>query len=167
MSTYLIPLQERKMKCDPGQNSCANCLARNLQCYVTDRITGETYARGYMNKLREENAMLRAQLAAALNELQYCQSLLHGGLQRSEAPYGNLSYRNQDPFQVSENGMIRNSSTVVLDADATSHRCLRCLQYLLRIIIVLWIQRRLSPGRQDVRATPRLFWPLDAFVTDP
>ncbi|KAL2218957.1 hypothetical protein M432DRAFT_656445 [Thermoascus aurantiacus ATCC 26904] len=92
--------KERKMKCDPGQNSCANCLARKLQCYVTDRITGETYARGYMNKLREENAMLRAQLAAALNELQYCQSLLHGGLQRSEAPYGNLSYRNQDPFQM-------------------------------------------------------------------
>ncbi|KAL4724646.1 hypothetical protein ACLX1H_008088 [Fusarium chlamydosporum] len=49
----------RKIRCDALPEGCSHCTNQNLECYVTDRVTGRTERRGYMQELeREKNDML-------------------------------------------------------------------------------------------------------------
>ncbi|KAH8681821.1 fungal-specific transcription factor domain-containing protein [Xylariales sp. PMI_506] len=49
----------RKIRCDALAEGCSHCINQNLDCYVTDRVTGRTERRGYMQQLeREKNDML-------------------------------------------------------------------------------------------------------------
>jgi len=49
----------RKIRCDALPEGCSHCINLNLECYVTDRVTGRTERRGYMQELeREKNGML-------------------------------------------------------------------------------------------------------------
>ncbi|GKU03331.1 transcription factor [Fusarium langsethiae] len=49
----------RKIRCDALPEGCSHCANQNLECYVTDRVTGRTERRGYMQELeREKNDML-------------------------------------------------------------------------------------------------------------
>lgn len=52
-------LQVRKIRCDALPEGCSHCINQNLECYVTDRVTGRTERRGYMQQLeREKSGML-------------------------------------------------------------------------------------------------------------
>lgn len=58
-SPPLTPLQVRKIRCDALPEGCSHCASQNLDCYVTDRVTGRTERRGYLQQLeREKGAML-------------------------------------------------------------------------------------------------------------
>ncbi|KAK7418172.1 hypothetical protein QQX98_004147 [Neonectria punicea] len=49
----------RKIRCDALPEGCSHCTNQNLECYVTDRVTGRTERRGYMQELeREKTDML-------------------------------------------------------------------------------------------------------------
>ncbi|KAL2168540.1 hypothetical protein VTG60DRAFT_7145 [Thermothelomyces hinnuleus] len=49
----------RKIRCDALPEGCSHCATQNLECYVTDRVTGRTERRGYLQQLeREKGAML-------------------------------------------------------------------------------------------------------------
>ncbi|KAK4202887.1 putative transcriptional activator protein [Triangularia verruculosa] len=49
----------RKIRCDALPEGCSHCTNQNLECYVTDRVTGRTERRGYLQQLeREKGAML-------------------------------------------------------------------------------------------------------------
>ncbi|KAK4097422.1 hypothetical protein N658DRAFT_478881 [Parathielavia hyrcaniae] len=49
----------RKIRCDALPEGCSHCVTQNLECYVTDRVTGRTERRGYLQQLeREKGAML-------------------------------------------------------------------------------------------------------------
>ncbi|KAK4149845.1 hypothetical protein C8A00DRAFT_37548 [Chaetomidium leptoderma] len=49
----------RKIRCDALAEGCSHCANQNLDCYVTDRVTGRTERRGYLQQLeREKGAML-------------------------------------------------------------------------------------------------------------
>jgi hypothetical protein len=49
----------RKIRCDAAPDGCSHCVNQNLDCYVTDRVTGRTERRGYLQQLeREKKAML-------------------------------------------------------------------------------------------------------------
>ncbi|KAK4223838.1 transcriptional activator protein acu-15 [Podospora fimiseda] len=49
----------RKIRCDALPEGCSHCTNGNLDCYVTDRVTGRTERRGYLQQLeREKGAML-------------------------------------------------------------------------------------------------------------
>ncbi|RYP77196.1 hypothetical protein DL771_001245 [Monosporascus sp. 5C6A] len=49
----------RKIRCDALPEGCSHCINQNLECYVTDRVTGRTERRGYMQELeREKTDML-------------------------------------------------------------------------------------------------------------
>ncbi|KAK4233768.1 fungal-specific transcription factor domain-containing protein [Achaetomium macrosporum] len=49
----------RKIRCDASPEGCSHCATQNLECYVTDRVTGRTERRGYLQQLeREKGAML-------------------------------------------------------------------------------------------------------------
>ncbi|KAK4144023.1 uncharacterized protein C8A04DRAFT_11915 [Dichotomopilus funicola] len=49
----------RKIRCDALPEGCSHCTTQNLECYVTDRVTGRTERRGYLQQLeREKGAML-------------------------------------------------------------------------------------------------------------
>ncbi|OTB01323.1 hypothetical protein M426DRAFT_323591 [Hypoxylon sp. CI-4A] len=49
----------RKIRCDALPEGCSHCINQNLDCYVTDRVTGRTERRGYMQELeREKNGMM-------------------------------------------------------------------------------------------------------------
>jgi hypothetical protein len=51
--------QVRKIRCDALPEGCSHCATQNLECYVTDRVTGRTERRGYLQQLeREKGAML-------------------------------------------------------------------------------------------------------------
>lgn len=53
------PPQVRKIRCDALPEGCSHCVNLNLECFVTDRVTGRTERRGYMQELeREKNGML-------------------------------------------------------------------------------------------------------------
>jgi len=52
-------VQVRKIRCDALPEGCSHCATQNLECYVTDRVTGRTERRGYLQQLeREKGAML-------------------------------------------------------------------------------------------------------------
>lgn len=48
------PLQVRKIRCDASPEGCSHCATLNLECYVTDRVTGRTERRGYLRQLEIE-----------------------------------------------------------------------------------------------------------------
>ncbi|CEJ94302.1 hypothetical protein VHEMI09842 [[Torrubiella] hemipterigena] len=49
----------RKIRCDALPEGCSHCINLSLECYVTDRVTGRTERRGYMQELeREKNGMV-------------------------------------------------------------------------------------------------------------
>ncbi len=49
----------RKIRCDALAEGCSHCISQNLECYVTDRVTGRTERRGYLQQLeREKSAMI-------------------------------------------------------------------------------------------------------------
>lgn len=49
----------RKIRCDQRPDGCTHCTQQNLECYVTDRVTGRTERRGYLQQLeREKNSLL-------------------------------------------------------------------------------------------------------------
>lgn len=60
MLTAACPFpQVRKIRCDALPEGCSHCANQNLECYVTDRVTGRTERRGYLQQLeREKGAML-------------------------------------------------------------------------------------------------------------
>lgn len=51
-------LQVRKIRCDTSAEGCSHCTAQQLQCYVTDRVTGRTERRGYLQQLEREKTSL-------------------------------------------------------------------------------------------------------------
>ncbi|KAH8755355.1 hypothetical protein F5883DRAFT_469305 [Diaporthe sp. PMI_573] len=44
----------RKIRCDGLPEGCSPCAQQNLECYVTDRVTGRTERRGYLQQLERE-----------------------------------------------------------------------------------------------------------------
>lgn len=48
----------RKIRCDALPDGCTHCTQQDIECYVTDRVTGRTERRGYLSQLeREKNAL--------------------------------------------------------------------------------------------------------------
>ncbi|KAJ4397840.1 hypothetical protein N0V93_002077 [Gnomoniopsis smithogilvyi] len=49
----------RKIRCDALPDGCTHCTQQEIECYVTDRVTGRTERRGYLSQLeREKNALI-------------------------------------------------------------------------------------------------------------
>ncbi|KAG6038074.1 hypothetical protein E4U41_004608 [Claviceps citrina] len=49
----------RKIRCDALPEGCSHCINLNLECFVTDRVTGRTERRGYMQQLeRDKQSMI-------------------------------------------------------------------------------------------------------------
>ncbi|KAL2129434.1 hypothetical protein VTI74DRAFT_7808 [Chaetomium olivicolor] len=48
----------RKIRCDALPEGCSHCATQNLECYVTDRVTGRTERRGYLQQLEREKAAM-------------------------------------------------------------------------------------------------------------
>lgn len=48
----------RKIRCDGLPDGCTHCTQQNLECYVTDRVTGRTERRGYLKQLEHEKSSL-------------------------------------------------------------------------------------------------------------
>ncbi|TQV94056.1 C6 transcription factor FacB [Cordyceps javanica] len=49
----------RKIRCDALPEGCSHCVNLNLECFVTDRVSGRTERRGYMQELeRDKNGMV-------------------------------------------------------------------------------------------------------------
>ncbi|KAH6695464.1 hypothetical protein F5X68DRAFT_30465 [Plectosphaerella plurivora] len=44
----------RKIKCDALPDGCSHCIQQNLDCFVTDRVTGRTEKRGYLRELERK-----------------------------------------------------------------------------------------------------------------
>lgn len=44
----------RKIRCDGLPEGCSPCAQQSLECYVTDRVTGRTERRGYLQQLERE-----------------------------------------------------------------------------------------------------------------
>lgn len=57
----LIPVrpQVRKIRCDASPAGCSHCASQNIECVVTDRVTGRTERRGYTQQLEAENSTLK------------------------------------------------------------------------------------------------------------
>lgn len=52
----------RKIRCDQRPDGCTHCTQQNLECYVTDRVTGRTERRGYLQQLEREKSSLLAHI---------------------------------------------------------------------------------------------------------
>lgn len=63
--------QVRKIRCDALAEGCSHCTNQNLECYVTDRVSGRTERRGYLQQLEREKT-------AMLNHIRELEKLLHG-----------------------------------------------------------------------------------------
>ncbi|KAK0719251.1 hypothetical protein B0H67DRAFT_532893 [Lasiosphaeris hirsuta] len=61
----------RKIRCDALPEGCSHCTNQNLECYVTDRVTGRTERRGYLQQLEREKS-------AMLNHIRELEKLLEG-----------------------------------------------------------------------------------------
>ncbi|CCC06297.1 hypothetical protein SMACR_00514 [Sordaria macrospora] len=48
----------RKIRCDASPAGCSHCASQNIECVVTDRVTGRTERRGYTQQLEAENNSL-------------------------------------------------------------------------------------------------------------
>lgn len=55
--------KERKMKCDPDPIACQPCRSKNLRCYTTDRVSGQSRERGQSDRTESEMSYLRNQLS--------------------------------------------------------------------------------------------------------
>lgn len=63
------------MKCTPEPAGCVCCLALNIPCKVTDRVTGETWVRGEAGRMRALIDDLKKQtedLKEQIAQLQNC-----------------------------------------------------------------------------------------------
>ncbi|KAI1484343.1 hypothetical protein F5X96DRAFT_475893 [Biscogniauxia mediterranea] len=60
----------RKIRCDALPEGCSHCINQNLECYVTDRVTGRTERRGYMQELEREKSDM-------INHIRELEKLLH------------------------------------------------------------------------------------------
>lgn len=56
--------KERKMKCDTDPVACKPCASKNLPCYTTDRVTGQSRQRGEEDRVETEIQALKDQLHA-------------------------------------------------------------------------------------------------------
>ncbi|KAK8912435.1 Positive regulator of purine utilization [Metarhizium anisopliae] len=52
----------RKIRCDALPEGCSHCINLNLDCYVTDRVTGRTERRGYMQQLEREKSRMMSHI---------------------------------------------------------------------------------------------------------
>ncbi|KAH8743945.1 hypothetical protein F5883DRAFT_591251 [Diaporthe sp. PMI_573] len=52
----------RKLRCDQFPDGCSPCAQQNLECYVTDRVTGRTERRGYVQQLEREKKDMMTRL---------------------------------------------------------------------------------------------------------
>ncbi|KAJ4311656.1 hypothetical protein N0V84_010335 [Fusarium piperis] len=52
----------RKIRCDALPEGCSHCTNQNLECYVTDRVTGRTERRGYLQELEREKSDMLAHI---------------------------------------------------------------------------------------------------------
>ncbi|KAM7202240.1 transcriptional activator protein acu-15 [Rhypophila sp. PSN 637] len=48
----------RKIRCDALPEGCSHCTNQNLECYVTDRVSGRTERRGYLQQLERDKAAM-------------------------------------------------------------------------------------------------------------
>jgi len=48
----------RKIRCDALPEGCSHCINQNLECFVTDRVSGRTERRGYLQELERQKADL-------------------------------------------------------------------------------------------------------------
>ncbi|KAI1334593.1 hypothetical protein F5Y15DRAFT_285477 [Xylariaceae sp. FL0016] len=60
----------RKIRCDALPEGCSHCINQSLECYVTDRVTGRTERRGYMQELEREKSDM-------MNHIRNLEKLLH------------------------------------------------------------------------------------------
>lgn len=78
----------RKVRCDRQAPKCGNCTKGNVACIIVDVVTGEQYARDYIQQLEDEEARLRVQVNARAP--QDGASQLHTGRSQS-TPRGPLT----------------------------------------------------------------------------
>lgn len=52
----------RKIRCDALPEGCSHCIQQNLQCFVTDRVTGRTERRGYLQELERDKSSLETHI---------------------------------------------------------------------------------------------------------
>ncbi|KAF3342223.1 Activator of stress genes 1 like protein [Verticillium longisporum] len=52
----------RKIKCDALPEGCSHCLQQSIDCYVTDRVSGRTERRGYLQDLEREKKDMAAHI---------------------------------------------------------------------------------------------------------
>jgi hypothetical protein len=57
-------LQKRKIRCDALADGCSHCKSQGVDCNVTDRTTGRTERRGYLQDLEGQIADLRSHVAS-------------------------------------------------------------------------------------------------------
>lgn len=65
-----VVLQVRKIRCDALPEGCSHCLNQNLECYVTDRVSGRTERRGYMQELEREKTDMMTHMRELEKKLQ-------------------------------------------------------------------------------------------------
>ncbi|CAG8055378.1 unnamed protein product [Penicillium salamii] len=94
----------KKMKCTPDFYGCSCCLALNLPCKVTDRVTGETFVRGAAGRMCQEIDRLRQesvnQKQQIVNWQQKCVELQ----QSLDSVRGRLATPYSDDFGIYEVG---------------------------------------------------------------
>ncbi|KAK0624531.1 hypothetical protein B0T17DRAFT_492208 [Bombardia bombarda] len=61
----------RKIRCDALPEGCSHCANQDLDCYVTDRVSGRTERRGYLQQLEREKTGM-------LNHIRELEKLLEG-----------------------------------------------------------------------------------------
>src|SRR5262245_23820229 len=75
--------QVRKIRCDALPEGCSHCTSVNLECFVTDRVSGRTERRGYLQELeKEKNGMV-----SRIRDLE--RLLLENGIEVRPFPYNN------------------------------------------------------------------------------
>lgn len=52
----------RKIRCDALPEGCSHCTSQKLECYVTDRISGRTERRGYLQELERKDIAMQAHI---------------------------------------------------------------------------------------------------------
>ncbi|KAH0269163.1 hypothetical protein KCU71_g19215, partial [Aureobasidium melanogenum] len=76
----------RKIRCDARPGGCSPCIANNLECKTTDRITGRATSRGHTEHIESENMALKQHI----NDLR--QQLIESGLDPRPAPIMPLGF---------------------------------------------------------------------------
>lgn len=57
-----VESQVRKIRCDALPEGCSHCINLGLECFVTDRITGRTERRGYIQELERDKTSLKTRI---------------------------------------------------------------------------------------------------------